>query len=59
MLLWLVRFLVKIHPMHFMVASITEMGWGISVEDEEDDTVQGLVIGTEGFIDRHIPEEVE
>ena len=56
----LVRLLVKIAPWHFLIASIREIGWGISVEKgEEDEIVQGLIMGTDDYIDRHTPEEVK
>ena len=54
---FIVKLLVMIAPWCFLVASIKELGWGISIEDNE--IVEGLVIGTDEYIDRHIPEEVK
>ncbi|MCK5019554.1 MAG: hypothetical protein KAS32_21015 [Candidatus Peribacteraceae bacterium] len=56
MLKYVVRLLVKINPLYFLIASVGEMGWGISVE-ENDELVEGLVIGIDAYLDRHIPEE--
>jgi len=55
---YIIKLLVKIAPWQFLIASIREIGWGISVEDN-DEMVTGLVIGTDDFIDSHIPEEVK
>jgi len=55
---FIIGLLVKIAPMHFLIASIKEIGWGISVEDNRG-IVEGLVIGTDDYIDRHVPEEVK
>ena len=55
---YIVRLLVKIAPWSFLLAAIREIGWDIAVKDDEE-IVQGLVIGTEEYIDRHIPEETE
>lgn len=52
---FIVKFLVKIAPLHFLIASIGEMGWGVAIEDDRE-MVEGLVIGTDDYIDRHIPE---
>ena len=54
---YIIKFLVKLAPWHFLIASIKVIGWDVAVEDEE--IVQGLVIGTADYIDRHIPEEVK
>lgn len=52
----LVKLLVKIAPLYFLIASVSEMGWNIAVEDSE--MVEGLTIGTNDYIDRHIPKAV-
>ena len=56
MIRFLIKQLVKISPFEFLIASVAEIGWSVSVEVCEN--VEGLVIGTEEYIDRHIPEEV-
>ena len=55
----IIKLLVKLAPWYFLIASIGEMGWGVSVEGKGDETVEGLVIGTDDYIDRHIPKEVK
>ena len=55
---FIVKLLVRIAPMHFLIASIEAMGWGISVETDKE-MVEGLVIGDDDFIERHIPKEVK
>ena len=55
MLRYVLRLLVKISPWHFLIASVGEIGWGISIEEDKE-IVEGLVIGTDDYIDRHIPE---
>ncbi len=55
---FIIKILVKLAPFQFLIASVAEIGWGISVEDK-DEMVQGLVIGTDDYIDRHIPEEIK
>ena len=57
-LLAIVRLLVKISPYHFLIASVKELGWGVSVETDRE-MVEGLVIGTDEYIDRHIPKDDE
>lgn len=44
---FIVKLLVWISPWDFLVTSITEMGWEISVKKGR---VQGLVIGTEEYV---------
>jgi len=51
----IVKLLVKIAPWHFLIASIRKIGWGISVETDGE-VVDGLVIGTDDYINRHINE---
>jgi len=51
----LVKFLVKVAPWEFLIASIKEIGWGISIETDSE-VVDGLTIGTDDYIDRHINE---
>lgn len=52
---FIVRWLVKINPLHFIIAAACEMGWDVAVENR--DQVEGLTMGTEEYIDRHILEE--
>ena len=40
------------NPLLFLIIAVREMGWDIAVEKRDD--VEGLVIGTEDYIDRHI-----
>jgi len=58
MLKYLVKLLVKIHPLCFLIASVHEMGWGVAVEKDRD-ICEGLVIGTDDYIDRHIEEGID
>ena len=48
----LVKLLVKISPIHFLIASVGEMGWDVAIENDRE-IVEGLTIGTEEYIDRH------
>ena len=52
MLAFIIRQLVRLVPWDFLAVSITELGWDIAVEDADE--LEGLVIGTEDYIDRHI-----
>ena len=52
----IVKLLVKIAPWYFLIASIKEIGWGISMENNGE-MVEGLTIGTDDYIDRHVPKE--
>ncbi len=49
---YLIQLIVRLAPMHFLIASVSAMGWGISFETDFD-LVEGLVIGTDDYIDRH------
>ncbi len=49
---YLIGLIVRLAPMHFLIASVSAMGWGISLETDFD-LVEGLVIGTDDYIDRH------
>jgi len=51
----IIKLLVKIAPLQFLIASIAEIGWDVAIE--ERDIVEGLVAGTDDYINRHIPEE--
>ena len=53
---FIIKFLVKIAPWYFLIASIERIGWGIVVEDT-DEIVRGLVIGTDDYLESH--KEVE
>ena len=53
---YLIRFIVWFAPMHFLIAAVAAMGWGISLESDFD-LVEGLVIGTDDYIDRHTGKE--
>ena len=51
---FILRRLVRISPLHFLVSATAEMGWQIAVENgDSEEMVQGLVVGTDDFIDRH------
>ena len=49
--MFIVKLLVKISPLHFLLASVKEMGWGVSVENKK--VVSGLVVGTKEFMERY------
>ena len=48
----LIKLLVKITPLHFLLASIKEIGWSVVLK-EDGEFVDGLVIGTKDYIERH------
>ena len=50
---WLIGKLVKLSPWHFLIASVAAVGWGVSV-DEDSEVVQGLIIGTEEYIEKQL-----
>ena len=58
MLRYVMHLLVRISPLHFLIASLSEMGWDVAIEKDKE-IVEGLVIGTEEYIDRHIPKDVK
>ena len=55
-LMGLVTLLVRVAPLHFLIASIGEIGWSVSVE-KDGEMVEGLTIGTDEYIDRHTPKK--
>ena len=57
MIRFIVRLLARIAPWDCLIACIRESGWAVAIETDRD-SVEGLVIGTGEFIDRHVPEEM-
>ncbi len=57
---YLIKLLVKIAPWSFLIASLAEIGWGVVIEegDNDEELVQGLVVGTEEYIKKHTEKEV-
>ncbi len=53
---YLIGLIVRLAPMHFLIASASAMGWGMAVETSKE-LVEGLVIGTDDYIDRHTKEK--
>lgn len=49
--LWFIYRLVRLAPIEFILASVKALRWNVQVEDT-DEYVEGLVIGTQGFLDR-------
>ena len=51
-----IKLLTKLAPWHFLIASIAEIGWGLIARNDngEDDLVDGLIIGTDEFINKHL-----
>ena len=51
----LIKLIVKLSPLDILLASVAEMGWGVSICDKQndDDLIQGLVVGTHEFMDEH------
>jgi hypothetical protein len=49
-ILFMIKYVVRIAPMYFLLASVRAMKWGVIVEGDE--TVEGLIVGTQEFIDR-------
>ena len=49
------------HPQIVIALAALTMGWNIALEKpkkgHEDDLVEGLVVGTDNFIERHTPME--
>lgn len=45
----IVRFLVRLYPWRFLIASIKEIGWDVSLSSKEK-FIQGMVIGTRDYI---------
>ncbi len=55
---FLVKRLVSIDPHVFLLAAVRDLGWGVML-DEKDEIVQGLVIGTDEWIEAHRGAEVD
>ena len=51
----IIKLLVKICPLHFLIASVAEMGWDVCMKNTTDgDIVEGLVVGESQFINRYL-----
>ncbi len=51
---YLIGLIVRLAPMHFLIAAASAMGWGIAVETSKE-LVEGLTMGNDKYIDRHTP----
>lgn len=54
----IIKWLVKLSPLYFLIAAVNELGWSISVYTDTE-TVDGLIIGTEDFIEKHSADDGE
>ena len=49
----LVKLLVWFSPWDFLIASLSRVGWDVTVKGKDDDVVEGLLVGTPEFIKRY------
>lgn len=55
---WLLTLLVRLSPLYFLITAVNEIGWSIVV-DTDSETVEGLIIGTDTFIEKHTADDGE
>ena len=44
----------EIHPTILIAMAALEMGWNIAVSEDDDENIEGMIVGSEEYIDKLI-----
>ena len=41
----------EVHPIFVISMAAIDMGWGIAIPNEDDEEIQGMIVGTQEYVD--------
>jgi len=45
----------EVHPIFIISMAAIDMGWGIAIPNEDDEEIQGMMVGTQEYLDDILP----